>query len=323
MNAAGRLAAFGAGLVVAFTAAYVTAAAVVPETAPTATQNLGAEPASDHSAPTEQALPVSPLSDDPPGLSLAQDGYTLGAVRAPGAANDRGSLSFTIAGPSGTPLLDYATVHDKQLHLIVVRSDGQYFAHVHPVLDQATGMWSTPWMWKAAGTYRVFADFQPTKAGSAKLTLTRTVDVAGEMTTSPPLTTRTVDEIAGYTVELDGALTAGVSKLVTAKITRDGEPVTTLQPYLGAYGHLVALREGDLAYLHVHPEGAEPVGDRTGGPGVSFAATAPTAGRYLLYLDFKVADTVHTATFVIDAARGDANQPVPEPSRGPGHAGGH
>ncbi|PRC60084.1 heavy metal-binding domain-containing protein, partial [Mycobacterium sp. ITM-2017-0098] len=84
-------------------------------------------------------------------------------------------------------------------------------------------------------------------------------DVAGEVAPAPPLATRTSDEIAGYTVELDGALTAGVSKQLTAKLTRDGEPVTTLQPYLGAYGHLVALREGDLAYLHVHPEGTEPV----------------------------------------------------------------
>ena len=322
MNAAGRLAAFGAGLAVALTAAYVTAAAVVPDTAPTATHNLGAEPVADHRVPTEQALPVSPLSADPPGLSLAQDGYVLSAVRAPGAPNDRATLSFTIADPGGTPLLDYATVHDKQLHLIVVRSDGQHFAHVHPVLDQTTGIWSTPWTWNAAGTYRVFADFEPAQAGSTKLTLTRAVDVAGEFTRSTPVPTRIVDEIAGYTVELDGALTAGVSKQLTAKVTRDGEPVTTLQPYLGAYGHLVALREGDLAYLHVHPEGAEPVAGRTGGPAVSFAATAPTAGRYLLYLDFKVDDTVHTATFVVDAARGETNPP-PEPSRDAGHAGGH
>ncbi|MCK0175918.1 MULTISPECIES: heavy metal-binding domain-containing protein [Mycobacteriaceae] len=323
MNAAGRLAAFGAGLAVAFTAAYVTAAAVVPDTAVTAPQHVGAKPSADHSAPTAPASPISPLSADPPGLSLAQDGYTLSAVRAPGAPNDRATLSFTIAGPSGTPLLDYATVHDKQLHLIIVRSDGQHFAHVHPVLDQATGTWSTPWTWKAAGTYRVFADFQPAQASSAKLTLTRTVDVAGEFAPAPPLTTRTSDEIAGYTVELDGVLTAGVSKQLTAKITRDDVPVTTLQPYLGAYGHLVALREGDMAYLHVHPEGAEPVVGRTGGPSVSFAATAPTAGRYLLYLDFNVDDTVHTATFVIDAARDNTNQPAPQPSRDAGHAGGH
>ncbi len=42
------------------------------------------------------------------------------------------------------------------------------------------------------------------------------------------------------------------------KVSRDGEPVNDLQPYLGAYGHLVALRSGDLAYLHVHPERRTP-----------------------------------------------------------------
>ena len=232
-------------------------------------------------------------------------------------------MSFTIVDPGGTPLLDYATVHDKQLHLIVVRSDGQHFAHVHPRLDAATGTWSTPWTWNAAGTYRVFADFQPAGAGSAKLTLTRTVQVAGAFVPAVASATRTVDDIAGYTVKLDGALTAGVSHQLTATVTRDGRPVMTLQPYLGAYGHLVALREGDLAYLHVHPEGAEPVPGGTGGPAVSFAATAPTAGRYLLYLDFKVQDTVHTASFVVDAAPGGTNEPAPEPSRDAGHAGGH
>ncbi|MCG5432638.1 heavy-metal-associated domain-containing protein [Mycobacterium sp. MYCO198283] len=323
MNAAGRLAAFGTGLAVAFAAAYVTAAAVAPDTAVTASHNLGADVPGDRTTTIEQASPVPLPAPDPPGLSLARDGYELSPVRAPGTPDDRGTLSFTIVDPVGTPLLDYATVHDKQLHLIVVRSDGQHFAHVHPVLDRTAGTWSTPWTWHAAGSYRVFADFQPAQADSTKLTLTRTVEVAGELTLSTPVTTRTVDEIAGYTVKLDGALTAGVTQQLTATVTRDGEPVTTLQPYLGAYGHLVALREGDLAYLHVHPEGAEPVVGRTGGPAVSFAATAPTAGRYLLYLDFKVDDAVHTATFVVDAVRGDTNEPAPEPSRAAGHAGGH
>jgi hypothetical protein len=316
------LAAFGAGLAVAFSAAYVTAA-VVPNTARTTPQDLGAGVTGDRTATTEQASPVSPPSADPPGLSLAQDGYALSPVRAPRAPGHRGTLSFTVTDPAGTPLLDYATVHDEQLHLIVVRSDGRHFAHVHPVLDRIAGTWSTPWTWNAAGTYRVFADFQPAQAGSAKLTLTRTVEVAGGLTPAVPVTTRTVDHTGGYTVKLDGTLTAGASQQLRANVTRDGQPVRTVQPYLGAYGHLIALREGDLAYLHVHPEGVEPIPGRTGGTAVSFAATAPTAGRYLLYLDFKVDDAVHTATFVVDAARGDANPPVPELPHDVGHAGGH
>jgi len=69
-------------------------------------------------------------------------------------------------------------------------------------------------------------------------------------------------------------------------VTRNGRPVQ-LQDYLGAKGHLVALRQGDLAYLHVHPDADS----------LKFMATFPTAGTYRLFLQFKVDGSVHTAAF--------------------------
>lgn len=62
----------------------------------------------------------------------------------------------------------------------------------------------------------------------------------------------------------------------------------------------MALRDGDLAYLHVHPEGGSPTRGSSGGPTISFAVEAPTAGRYLLYLDFQIGGMVRTATFVLE-----------------------
>ena len=305
MNAAGRLAVFGAVLAVAFGAAYTTAAAIAPDSPASAAEgHPSSEPARAVLASADQA-----------GLSLADGGYQLSPVQAPGTVGARGLLSFAILDQAGRPLRNYQTVHDKQLHLIVVRSDGGHYAHVHPLLDRDSGRWSIPWNWNAAGTYRVFADFTP--AGFGQLTLTRAVDVSGAFSPSATTGARTVDHVAGYTVELDGTLAAGTSSRLTARITRDGRPVTALQPYLGAFGHLVALRDGDLAYLHVHPEGDEPSPGDSGGPTVSFAATAPTAGRYLLYLDFRVQDTVHTAAFVVDATYGgDASQPDGSPDAG-------
>jgi hypothetical protein len=95
--------------------------------------------------------------------------------------------------------------------------------------------------------------------------------------------------------------------------------VTTLEPYLGAYGHLVALRAGDLAYLHVHPEGEEPAAGQLSGPSVTFSAEAPTAGRYLLYLDFQVDGKVHTATFTVEAAGAAAGRPASDGHADDGH----
>ena len=92
----------------------------------------------------------------------------------------------------------------------------------------------------------------------------------------------------GYEVRLDahGAAPGSEAEL-SFEITRDGEPITP-EPYLGAGGHLVALREGDLAFLHVHPT-----------EGTSFAATFPTAGRYRLFLQFQHEGTVRTAAFTL------------------------
>jgi hypothetical protein len=106
--------------------------------------------------------------------------------------------------------------------------------------------------------------------------------------------------VDGYTVTLDGTLEAGGESDLTFTVRRDGEPVTGLQPYLGAYGHLVALRSGDLAYLHVHPH-EEAHGTAVSGPEVAFSTTAPTAGTYRLFLDFKADGEVHTAAFTVRA----------------------
>lgn len=130
----------------------------------------------------------------------------------------------------------------------------------------------------------------------------------------------------GYEVTLDGELTPGEPADVTLRVTKDGEPVTDLQPYLGAYGHLVALRAGDLAYLHVHPNGEPGDGGTKPGPAISFTATAPTPGTYRLFLDFQHEGTVRTAQFTVaagdwDAAGGASDRPSgpSEPAEGHDH----
>src|SRR5262249_41248965 len=93
----------------------------------------------------------------------------------------------------------------------------------------------------------------------------------------------TVDTVDGYRVELR----PGAGGALDFDITRDGQPVTT-EPYLGAGGHLVALREGDLAFLHVHPKD----------DGVSFEPDRWEGTRYRLYLQFQHEGKVQTAELV-------------------------
>lgn len=82
-----------------------------------------------------------------------------------------------------------------------------------------------------------------------------------------------------YEIELLTSDLATGSTELMFEIRHDDGPVSQLEPYLGALGHLVALREGDVAYLHVHPEGTSPDSGR-----IRFGARFPTPGRYRLFL---------------------------------------
>ncbi|MGO0577975.1 hypothetical protein [Ornithinimicrobium panacihumi] len=304
MNAGSRLTLYGAGLVVAFGGAFAAAGAVVPDSLVAAwAEGSEMNTHGDGHGKTDAEAAGHVVN----GVSIDAGGYVLSPVDAPETAGIDGELSFRIQTASGESVTEFTEAHEKDLHLIVVRTDGAEFRHVHPELDEATGTWSVPWRWDAAGAYRVYADFTPAVEGAEGITLTRSVDVAGDVVPVTAEVQRTA-EVDGYTVRIDGDLLAGATSELTLSVERDGEPVTALEPYLGAFGHLVALREGDLAYLHVHAGGDQPQAGDTAGPEIGFAAEAPTAGRYLLYFDFQVDGKVHTAEFVLDAAHGDGDE---------------
>ncbi|MFL6053021.1 MAG: hypothetical protein ACJ72W_08920 [Actinoallomurus sp.] len=290
MNTPARLGIFGLGLAVVFGAAMGTGRLTGPvgaESRPNAAHG-GMEHGGAGHGGHESMLPD--------GLLVSDRGYSL--VTVPAAS---GTFAFRITGPDGRPVTAFDTRHDKRMHLIVVRRDLSGFRHVHPTMD-ADGTWRVASPLSGPGTYRAFADFQPT--GADPLTLGIDISVAGDARPRPlpaPATTASVD---GYTVTLAGTLLAGRSSRLDMTISRDGRPVTDLQPYLAAYGHLVALRQGDLAYLHVHPDGEPGDGRTEPGPTVTFYAEAPSVGAYRLYLDFQHHGTVHTAEFTAEAKEG-------------------
>ncbi|WP_280427067.1 hypothetical protein [Nocardia brasiliensis] len=288
MNMSTKFAGFALGLAAVFGIALATGAAFGPD--------------DDAADSTHEAGPA-PADQAPGGMMSTESGYTLRLDTPITTAAQSVPLRFRILTQDGTPLTRYTRAHDKDLHLIVVRRDLAGFQHVHPVLG-ADGTWSVPLNLTRAGDYRVFADFTP--AGGANLTLGTDLRVAGAYDPQPlpaPAPTSTVD---GYAVTLDGTVAPGQASKVTLTVRKDGKPVTDLQPYLGAYGHLVALRSTDLGYLHVHPDGAPGDGVTPAGPGITFYVTAPTAGDYRLFLDFQHDGVVRTAEFTLTVAPGAA-----------------
>ncbi|RHW27500.1 hypothetical protein D0Z08_07355 [Nocardioides immobilis] len=243
-------------------------------------------------------MDMSAASDIPKGLMVSQNGYTFDLDQTTAAPGSSVPVSFTIVGPDGEPVTDYDLEHEKELHLIAVRRDFTGFQHVHPVMD-SDGTWRTR-VDLTSGQWRLFADFKAT--GADPVTLGNDLAVRGTYRPDLATTDSRTARVGPYEVTLEGDLAAGSEAKLTLSVTRKGEPVTDLEPYLGAYGHLVALRAGDLAYLHVHPEGTPDDGVTEPGPEVVFYAQVPSAGRYHLYLDFQHGGVVRTAAFTATAS---------------------
>ncbi|MFD5701679.1 hypothetical protein [Streptomyces lasiicapitis] len=293
MNTGLRITAYATAVAAAFGAAYAVGTNVDTVSKPVAHSEK-----KDHGGGhAEQGAEKKDAA--PAGLQVSAQGYALD-LRTPRAkAGERTDLRFTVLKESSrTPLKTYKKDHGKELHLIVASRDLTTYRHLHPT-RAADGTWSVPATLPKAGDYRVFADFTPARA-KQKVTLGTDLAVTGAYAAAElPPAKPTAKAGDGYEVRLDGGLKPGKPRELTLRVTRDGKPVTNLQPYLGAYGHLVALRAGDLAYLHVHPNGEVGDGATKPGPRVSFTATAPSTGAYRLFLDFKHEGTVRTAAFTV------------------------
>jgi hypothetical protein len=290
MNATGKFAGFTLGLAAVFGIALAAGALVGPEPA---------EPAGHD----EHSTAAAPSADLPGGLLATDQGYTLALDKPNTTTAPQSPTSFRILDANGVPVTKYVNSHDKDLHLIVVRRDMAGFQHVHPVLDPA-GTWTVPLNLSRGGDYRVYADFTP--EGGSNLTLGADLRVAGNYDVQALPAPAATAQVGEYTVALNGTVAPGAASKVTLSVSRNGTPVTDLQPYLGAYGHLVALRAADLAYLHVHPEGTPGDGVTPAGPGIDFVVNAPSAGDYRLFLDFQHQGVVRTAEFTVRVATPNA-----------------
>jgi hypothetical protein len=225
------------------------------------------------------------------GLSVSAGGYTLKAMPTVFGVGREEAFRVRILDRAGREVRNLDEQHEQLMHLIVVRRDLTHYQHLHPSLDEG-GSWSVPLTLPEPGVYRAFVDFS---VNGEPLTLGVDLTAPGDSRVEPlPSPTNAVRIEGGYEVELEAETpTADTGSLLRFRIKRGGREVEDLEPYLGALGHLVALREGDLAYLHVHP---------TGGAGakIEFHTEFPSQGRYRLFVQFAHAGVVRTAAFTVE-----------------------
>ncbi|MFE4599713.1 hypothetical protein ACFRKE_02515 [Kitasatospora indigofera] len=249
-----------------------------------------AMPGMDHEAPGAEGSGV-------PADNRA--GYRLTATIAALPAGQQSDYRFTITGPDGKPVTEFAVEQTKQMHFYAIRSDLTGFQHLHPTMA-ADGTWGAQLAALTPGSWRTYASFTP-NSGDGKgtaLMLSRTVNVDGKADPAPLPPASTTTQVDGYTVTLHSTPMANMAHPMTVTVTMDGKPVTDLQPYLDTYAHLTAFHEGDMAFAHLHPE-TEAKNGGQGGPDLAFHAEFPQPGNWRLFLQFQTAGQLHTAAVTL------------------------
>jgi hypothetical protein len=215
-------------------------------------------------------------------------------------AGAKATFAFAIQDSMGMPVKDYADDQTKLMHFYLIRADLTGFQHTHPTMA-GDGTWSAAVQPLEAGSWRAYASFIAKDASGKQVPLVLSTPVTvgtGSGATQPLPAAAKTTQVDGYTLTLGGeSMMANMTHTLSVTVTKDGKPVTDLQPYLATYAHLTAFHQGDLAFTHLHPQG-EANGDH-GGPTLTFQAMLGKAGNWRLFIQFQTAGALHTAAVTL------------------------
>jgi hypothetical protein len=195
---------------------------------------------------------------------------------------------------TGTQVKNYEIVHEKPIHLFTLSSDLEYFAHEHPVMVQG-GSFRHQMTLPKPGIYKMFADFYPLN-GTPQL-VPKIISTAGfrrsidETFAHPPR-----DIAPKQSTNLKVMLTIDPIDPIPAKKTLlflDLDPEDGLEPYLGAWAHMLVESHDLIDTIHAHPSVAD------GGPKMQFDIFFPREATYRMWIQFQRLGKVNTVAFTL------------------------
>ena len=209
--------------------------------------------------------------------------------RAPQAGKDL-ELAFTVYDPvNRRPVTDFQVMHEKLYHLFIVSQDLKYFVHDHPVQGR-DGIFRYKTNLPEAGMYRILSDFYPT--GGTPQLIVKSIVLPGQAITrgamlQPDLTAKDAKNLrVSLTMQPEQPM-AGMKTLMFFHL----DPAEGLEPYLGAWSHMLAASDDLIDMIHDHPVIAD------GGPQMQFNVIFPRARTYKLWVQFQRKGVVNTAEF--------------------------
>lgn len=215
-------------------------------------------------------------------------------------------IRFRLLGPGDVPVIPdiLHTTHTEKLHALLLDPAGIDFHHEHPRPTDVPGEYSFEFTPAHPGPYRLWLDAMPVATGRGEFPIGDVGLLPRPISKIPaPDTAITEVETGGFRARLElpaGGLSFGTADTIAVVLEEpDGSPLTRLEPYMGAFAHVVGFGDDFQSILHIHPLGTMPVPGQTGGPRVDFQLRPQLPGWLRLYFQFQVESQVHLAAFVV------------------------
>ena len=240
-------------------------------------------------------------------------GFELRTVPGLVKAGEKTTLEAAVRHPDTNEIVKaFVEVHQRRYHMFVISQDMEFFEHIHPEQNDA-GTWSVDVTLPEPGYYKVLSDFVP--FGGSPQFIARplvTAGYEGDLAADSALLApdRSDSQAIGdlrATIQYDPpSLSPAEHSHLTVHLARadTSEPVKDLQPYLGAFGHVLIVSEDLVDFVHSHPlDMLPPDADfesLSGGPEVIFEALMPARGRYRAWTQFRYRETVYTFPFTFE-----------------------
>jgi hypothetical protein len=231
------------------------------------------------------------------------DEYPLNLTVEPAAprAAQLTRLIFGVVEPkTQRPVRNFEIVHEKLYHIFVVSQDLTFFLHTHPE-RQSDEDFHLDVRFPKPGMYRVLSDFYPT--GGTPQLITNTVMIPGDGFSQKPALIRadmSPRQTENSRVELEVAPQRIVAREKISMFFRVS-PDQGLEPYLGAWGHMLAASSDLIDMMHSHSFQALD-GSAKAFKELPFSVVFPRAGMYRVWVQFQRMGVVNTVAFDISVA---------------------
>ena len=240
--------------------------------------------------------------------SLRAKRMSLSASELPIKPGQPVQFRFEARSLGGDPIRHFEYTHERPIHLIITSADLAEFDHIHPKL-MPDDSYNVEYTFAHGGKYRLWADYA--LPGEAPRVDQFDINVDGTGRAQQPLTqssefTQTANSLRVELVR-GGSLRAGEDIQMSLRLAGS---TGRLEPYLGAWAHVIIIGEGLHSFAHAHPiENATPPTmahtHAIASPppdAIQFLANFPTRGLYKLWAQFQEGGHVLTVPFVLRVA---------------------